>query len=76
MTMTARPATHKPHIKIGWGEHTVWVESRTRPNYYHMVNAETRHCTCPAGRHNRPCWHLGVAIQLDVVRHSGARPAH
>lgn len=71
MAQAAIPARHKPHIKIGWGEHTVWVASRTQPDYYHMVNAATRHCTCPAGQHGKTCWHVGVALQLDAVRHQG-----
>lgn len=32
-------------------------------------------CTCPAGAHDRRCWHLAVAIVCDLSRRSLAKAA-
>jgi hypothetical protein len=64
--------TPKPRARALSSAHVYLVESRSQPGTGHMVNAQTAHCTCLAGKHNRACWHLSVARQMDAFRHQFA----
>jgi hypothetical protein len=73
--MTTAPVisiAEKPQIKAGYNPHVYWVGSRSHPGATHLTNVQTGRCTCPAGKHGRACWHLGVARQLDAFRHQFA----
>lgn len=73
MSKAPRPTDQpKPRIRAGYNAHVYQVESATRPGLFHMTNTATGSCTCEAGRHHVPCWHLFVARQLDAWRHQFA----
>jgi hypothetical protein len=68
--------TRKPTIKRGSKPYTYHVESKTRPDLFHVADAHRLSCTCEAGRARRSCWHLRLALAYhDWRTRQQARPA-
>ena len=63
-TMAHPPSTptRKPTIKRGSKSYTYHVESKTRPGLFHVVDVHRLTCNCEAGRYQRGCWHLRLAL--------------
>lgn len=59
---------YRPHVKAGLSPNTIAVESQTKPGTYHLVNTCEHRCSCPAGKHGRLCWHLGVGLAYAAWR--------
>jgi hypothetical protein len=62
MAASTTPTTHKPSIKRGSKSYTYHVESKTRPGLFHVVDVHRLTCNCEAGRYQRGCWHLRLAL--------------
>jgi hypothetical protein len=65
------------------GSTTYAVPSRTPGQAHEVVVTGTAHgvfvsCSCPAGQHSRPCWHVGlVTLALEeAADRRQTRPAH
>ena len=68
-TTTAITATTtiKPRIRI-LGPARYLVESTTRPGLGHQVDVLRLRCGCEAGKYNRRCRHLILALAYDEWR--------
>ena len=62
MAQTPSTPTRKPTIKRGSKSYTYHVESKTRPGLFHVVDVHRLTCNCEAGRYQRGCWHLRLAL--------------
>jgi hypothetical protein len=60
--------TAKPCIKRGSKPFIYHVESKSKPGRFHVTDVHRLTCTCPAGRHQRGCWHLKVCLAYDGWR--------
>jgi hypothetical protein len=59
------PATttpFKPRAKRGSKPYLYHIESKTRPGLFHVVDVHRLSCNCEAGRYERGCWHLRLAL--------------
>ena len=59
---TPQAPTRKPTIKRGSKSYTYHVESKTRPGLFHVADVHRLTCNCEAGRYQRGCWHLRLAL--------------
>jgi hypothetical protein len=61
-TTTTTTTTRKPRITLGSKSYTYHIESKTRPDIFHVVDVHRLTCNCEAGRYQRGCWHLRLAL--------------
>jgi hypothetical protein len=62
MATSSTTTARKPTIKRGSKPSLYHVESKTRPGIFHVVDVHRLSCTCEAGRYQRGCWHLRIAL--------------
>ena len=62
MAASTTPTTRMPTIKRGSKPYLYHVESKTRAGLFHVVDVHRLSCQCEAGRYQRGCWHLRVAL--------------
>jgi hypothetical protein len=64
---TATTTSYKPTIRYKGGTQYE-VQSRTRPDHTHHVDAYRLTCTCKAGRWGKRCWAMAAALQFEAYR--------
>jgi hypothetical protein len=62
MATSTTPTTRKPTIKRGSKPYLYHIESKTRAGLFHVVDVHGLTCNCEAGRYQRGCWHLRLAL--------------
>jgi hypothetical protein len=66
-TRTTTTTSAKPRIRV-LSPHRYLVESTSRPGLGHQVDVLRLKCGCEAGRHERRCKHLILALGYDEWR--------
>lgn len=57
----------KPHIKLGPQRGIYRMSSKSKPGTRPVVDVRHGTCTCDAGQHGRPCYHLRYCRQYDAA---------